>query len=226
MSTANRVARRYLAKVAREFRTPEALKKYLEEHPKADPKRHTVKEKGKKKEYDAETKSKDEAEALSPLKGLSKGERKRVLEQALENLDDEEKGRAPKKLKDVSKEKGFEDLKDLSLSEQQKVIQKALKNLRTAAKVSESPEDFHKKILKGLGFRRPHKQILGKELIWKDSASQVSVYIKEDSKGIYGDMRPKQPFTKTKYYDAWELATAIYDNLESQRRWVDDHFLG
>ena len=39
----------YDRRVGREFSSPEALKKYLQKHPKADPSRHTVRQKGDKK---------------------------------------------------------------------------------------------------------------------------------------------------------------------------------
>jgi hypothetical protein len=128
MANPDRVAIRYLSKIAKEHSSPEALKKYLQSHPKADPKKHTVKKPSGEKKPTKEKPDSHESEDLAPLKGLSEGDRKRVLEQALEDMDAEETGRKPKQLKDVSKDEGFEALKGLSPSEQQKVIQKALES--------------------------------------------------------------------------------------------------
>lgn len=52
MASTVRIVARYLQRVAREFGSPEALKEYLKKHPKADPKKHTVRkeEEGKKEE--------------------------------------------------------------------------------------------------------------------------------------------------------------------------------
>ena len=124
-SIALRVAARYLQ--AREFSSPDALREYLHDHSGADKSKHYVrKDEGGKGKSE---KPKDDGGGLELLKGRSKGERKRLLEQALEINDAEDKGRAPKKLKDLSKQPGFEALKDLSHAEQKKVVEKALKDL-------------------------------------------------------------------------------------------------
>ncbi len=47
-----RVAARYFEKHGMEHDTPEALKKYLSAHPNADPKNHTVKQKGSEERSD------------------------------------------------------------------------------------------------------------------------------------------------------------------------------
>jgi hypothetical protein len=110
------------------------LKRYLREHPKADPSNHTVKKpsgepkatpKGEPKKEPA----KDEAVERA-LGGLSHGERTRALEQALSDLA-AERGEKPKEvLKDFSKEgPGFEGLKDLSHKDQKALIEKALGEL-------------------------------------------------------------------------------------------------
>lgn len=128
MDLTTKIATNYI--VAKEFATQRALDKYLREHPKADKSQHSVRGKGKEK-----PKSDSESKSDSPLgkggedllKHLSPGERKRVIEQALEIGEAESKGRAPKKLKDHSKEEGFDALKGLSHADQKKVIERALK---------------------------------------------------------------------------------------------------
>ena len=122
----SRVANAFIEREAKEFATDRALKKYLHDHPKADPSQHSVKKKPSSGAAPAAEKPKGDAAVESVLKGLSTGERKRILEQALEIGDAKEKGRAPKVLKDLSKEKGFEVLKGMSPSEQKAVIEKAL----------------------------------------------------------------------------------------------------
>jgi hypothetical protein len=120
-----RVAARYLQ--AREFSSPDALREYLHDHPGADKSKHYVrKDEGGK---GTSQKPKDDGGGLDLLKGRSKGERKRLLEQALEINDAADKARAPKRLKDLSKQPGIEALKDLSHAEQKKVVEKALKDL-------------------------------------------------------------------------------------------------
>jgi hypothetical protein len=140
---------------ARQFSSPEALKSYLQKHPKADPSKHSVKPKGEAKKPKDEAK-KDEAkkdekpkseggkpkskideaidEAIQEFLGkqdLTEGQKKRVLEQALSDSETESKGEPRKKVKDYSKEEGFEALEGLSSAEQRKVIEKALKMANT-----------------------------------------------------------------------------------------------
>lgn len=68
MASADRIVARYLQRVAREFSSPEALKEYLQEHPKADPKKHTVRkeEEGKKEEEKLNGKGRKPKALFSP----------------------------------------------------------------------------------------------------------------------------------------------------------------
>lgn len=143
--------------VARQFSSPEALKKYLQEHPKADPSKHSVKGEKPKDESKGESKGdgkkdKSESKGTSAIddaideaiqefmkkEDLTEGEKKRVLEQAISDSETESKGEARKKVKDFSKEEGFEALEGLSSAEQRKVIERALK--MASARVQELQE--------------------------------------------------------------------------------------
>jgi hypothetical protein len=153
---------------AREFRSPEALRSYLREHPQADPARHTVKkptEPAKKPEKPAEPAGKDDA-VEQALGGLSKGERTRALEQALADIA-AERGEKPKEvLKDLSKEgPGFEGLSDLSHADQKKLIEKALGEVEGERK---------KELEKVLNTPRPKREARARRIVARYLARETS----------------------------------------------------
>jgi hypothetical protein len=133
-TTAERVANRFIG--AKVHSSPEAMKRYLQKHPKANPRNHTVKgpakgdDKGPAK-GDGDKKDVSKEKGFESLKDVPHKERQEAIQKALLNVESEKdelkgknKGKAP--AKDNSKEKGFESLKGLSPEAQRKLIQKAL----------------------------------------------------------------------------------------------------
>ena len=102
-----------------------ARRKYLQDHPKADPAKHTVggrKEKGKGKGKEkAPSKDVSKQEGFSSLKDMSPEKQREVIERALAM------GGGETGAKDVSKQEGFESLKHLSPGKQRQVIERALR---------------------------------------------------------------------------------------------------
>lgn len=125
---AQRVVARFLS-MSKEHDSPEALKKYLHDHPNADRSKHHVKKPSDGKKPGG-GKDMSTQKGFEPLKGLSPAEQKETIQKALLNLDtekDQAKGKDDKTpAKDRSQQKGFEVLKGLSPEAQRKLIQKAL----------------------------------------------------------------------------------------------------
>ena len=124
-------------KIAKVFHNEDALKSYLKTHPKADPSKHSVKNKGKK------DKGKGKPDPKNPLKGLSPEKRKKVLERAIKD-EDKSNTRSQeqflRKEKQRDTEKGIVDdaLKGLSPAQRKKKLQDAIKkNEKMASKAAE-----------------------------------------------------------------------------------------
>lgn len=129
-----------MLKQGMEFASPEALKKYLDEHPDADKSKHTVK-KTDKKEEGGSGKSVDHTEHL---KGISPAHRKYVDDMPAKPMDKEEGYSHPKvkaaikalkKLPFGSVEKMYNDLED-----KQTALGKALVDARVDGKPEEERE--------------------------------------------------------------------------------------
>jgi hypothetical protein len=110
-------------RVSMEHSSPEALKRYLKEHPDADKSKHTVKKPSGGRDVSNE-------KGFEALKGLDPAKQRDIIQKAILNMEaekDEDK-KGPSKQKDVSREEGFEALKGLSPGAQRRVIERALKN--------------------------------------------------------------------------------------------------
>lgn len=112
-------------RLAKDHPSEDARRKYLQDHPKADPKRHSVREKGQSKDKPKDApkdKPKDAPkEGFERLKGMSPEDQRKIIQRALAM------GGGETGAKDVSKQEGFERLKNLTPGKQRQVIEKALR---------------------------------------------------------------------------------------------------
>lgn len=124
---AQQVVRRF---IGMEHGSPEARRKYLSEHPKADPSKHTVKKKGPAK---GKGRDMSDEKGFEALEGLSPAEQRETVQKAVLNMETEEdekkdkaKGKKKEPARDVSRQEGFEALQGLSPEAQRKLIERAL----------------------------------------------------------------------------------------------------
>ena len=177
-----------LARVAKEFPSDKARRDYLHDHPKADPKDHTVqktapKPKGKGKDV-------SDQEGFEGLKGLSHADQQKAIQRALKQEKDdaatEDRGRRREKVKN----KDTEDiLKGLSPEARKRVLERALKMAGSDALANFQDALLARRVARRvMGFEHPTEEARKKYLKDHPGAKPSDHSVeKKDDKGSKSD---------------------------------------